>query len=217
MPVSHRTPTPHIAASMAVLAISGPQLAEASEPPPSGPAVASTSEPHDCRDAEDPGICVDRCIYGGEHKEHTANLMGTKGLALTTITPARDGEGPSAVPHFGASLFYERELVTGWLELEFNVALVSAPGGLAIPIDVLLKKPFHVNRHVTPYIGLGPAFEIEVLEEPEFFGGVTAATGLYVWFSRTVGIDVELDYTARFGREGVAHGMGGGMGPVIHF
>lgn len=210
---------PCIVTAAALLAVLLPNAATARDPGPSGPTVTSTPEPADCPGGEEEAhrSCVDRCVYGGEHKEHTANLLGAKGLALTTITPARETTGPTAVPHFGASLFYERELVTGWLELELNVALVSAPGGLAIPIDLLFKKPFHASRHVTPYVGLGPALEVEVLEDTEVFGGVTAATGLYIWVSRFVGFDIELDYTARFSAEGMAHGVGGGVGPVVHF
>lgn len=167
--------------------------------------------------------CPDRCVFGGEHKIHTQNLVGLKGLALVTIAPSEGAElepeaaGPSVTPHFGASFFYEREAVENWLEIELNVAVLSAPGGVLLPVDLLLKKPFHAGRHVTAYVGLGPALEIEILDGTEVFGGLTGATGLYVWVTKNVGVDIELDYTLIVERGAIAHGLGGGVGPVFHF
>ncbi len=71
--------------------------------------------------------------------------------------------------------------MTDWLELELNVALLSAPDGFHVPIDLLFKKPFHINRHFTPYIAVGPALEARLEDTNSLTGGVTAAAQLTVW------------------------------------
>lgn len=161
--------------------------------------------------------------HGGEVKEHTENLLGVKALALLLIGPPAEehegeSEGREVSPRFGGSVFYERELVQNWLEFEIQIGLVGGGGMFIMPIDVLLKKPFHVNHRVTPYIGGGPALEaLFVNGEQEVVGGLTAAAGVYVWFSKYAGIDVEVDYTLVFSEHGIEQAPCIGVGPVFHF
>ncbi len=168
--------------------------------------------------------------HGGELKEHTENLLGAKAIALFLFapTPAPEGEGEGEHaedaggyefhPRFGASVFYERELLQNRLEFEIQIGLVGGGGMYIMPTDILLKKPFHVNHRVTPYIGAGPALEAVFADgEQEVVVGLTSAVGVYVWFSKYAGIDVELDYTLVFSEHGLEHAPCIGVGPVFHF
>ncbi len=155
--------------------------------------------------------------HGGQTKQHTQNLVGAKALTALAVTRGHDGEAAGATPHYGVSVYYERELVADWLELELNVATLTAPEGLHLPVDLLFKKPFHVSRHVTPYLAVGPALEARFEAARSIAGGVTAATGVYIWFTRYFGIDLEIDYTLLKTGEGLEHVPALGFGPAAHF
>ncbi len=174
--------------------------------------------------------------HGGHLKEHTENLLGAKALALFLIVPAEPAEpvgpvepapegehtedagGHELHPRFGASVFYERELIQNRLEFEIQIALVGGGGMFIMPIDLLLKKPFHVNHRVTPYIGVGPALDAVFTDgEQEVLVGLTSAAGVYVWFSKYAGIDVEIDYTIVVSEHGIEHAPCFGVGPAFHF
>ena len=211
-----------LATSLLLALVTAPQSAAADEPL--------------CREGEDNTICEaieldldpgpDRCVYGGNHKPHTRNLLGAKALVVTSLgtTGAAEGdhehgehgaEGPFTT--FGVSVFYERLLIPKWLELEINVGLVDGAAGLQMPIDLLFKKPFHVNRRLTPYLSLGPALEVFPRGDRSPLLGVTGGLGVYLWLSRDFGVDLELDYTAHFLGPGLEHVTTLGVGPVLHF
>ncbi len=164
------------------------------------------------------------CTHGGHHKAHTRNLFGAKALVVTSwaITGADEtgahGESPEwAESGLGVSIFYERELVANWLEIEPNLALIDGPVGMQVAIDLLLKKPFHIGRRLTPYLSLGPALELFPKNEHSPLFGITGGVGVYVWPGRDFGLDIEIDYTAHFVRPGIEHVTTFGIGPVVHF
>ncbi len=166
----------------------------------------------------------DLCVYGGDHKPHTRNLVGAKALMVTSLatTGAAAGDehghgagGPTTTS--GVSVFYERELVPKWLEIEVNVGLIDGAAGLQLPIDLLLKKPFHLHRRVTPYISIGPAIELFPRGDRPPLPGITGGVGAYLWLSRDFGLDIELDYTAHVLSPGLEHVITLGLGPVLHF
>lgn len=145
------------------------------------------------------------------------NLVGAKGLGALAITRGRAGAGLETASHFGVSSFYEREVVARWLDLELNVGVFSATGGVHVPVDLLFKKAFHVHRRATPYLGAGPTLETRLEDERSLVGGLTASAGVYVWVTKNFGIDVELDYTLHFTDEGREHVPTFGVGPAAHF
>lgn len=205
----------------ALLLLLVPQRAAANEPLCAGARPGATScEAHTQSRRPPP----DRCVYGGDHKPHTRNLLGSKALFATSLATTGAGddgahghhaEGPAT--GFGVSIFYERELVPRWLEVELNVGLIDGAAGLQVPIDLLLKKPFHLGRRLTPYIGIGPSIELFPRGDRSPLPGVTGGVGLYLWLSRDFGLDLELDYTAHFLSPGIEHVNTLGLGPVLHF
>jgi len=209
-----------LSAGALLLIVFTPQRAAADEPQCAGDRREQTScEAH--TQSRRPG--PDRCVYGGDHKPHTRNLLGSKALFVTALgTTGAEGdahghgaEGP--VTNFGVSIFYERELVPKWLEVELNVGLIDGAAGMQIPIDILLKKPFHLSRRLTPYIGLGPSIELFARGDRPPLPGVTGGIGVYLWLSRDFGLDLEIDYTAHFLSPGLEHVNTLGLGPVLHF
>lgn len=131
-----------------------------------------------------------------EHHPSTRNLIGAR-IGYLHAAVNRDG-ALVRIPGFLAGLSYERTLVPRWLEVEISVPvavlLEEEHTVVAIPIDVHFKKPFHLTRRVTPYVGIGPALDVEVAPEVKVFYGGSLAVGGYVWFSDSVGLDVEADY-----------------------
>ena len=165
----------------------------------------------------------ENCTKGGQHKAHTHNLFGAKALLVTSwaITGAGDvapGESPEwAESGPGVSIFYERELIAHWLEIEPNIALIDGSAGMQVAIDLLFKKPFHISRRLTPYLSLGPALELFAKKEHSPLLGLTGGLGLYLWLGRDFGLDLEIDYTLHFLRPGLEHVTTLGIGPVVHF
>ncbi len=193
------------------------------------PRSAAASEPvaeahgHEI-DATPMGDDHEDCTHGGHHKAHTRNLFGAKALLATSwaTTGAAEGGAHGDAPEWaesglGVSVFYERELVANWLEIEPNIGLIDGPVGLQVAFDLLLKKPFHIGRRVTPYVSLGPALELFLNREHSPLLGVTGGFGVYVWLGRDFGLDLEFEYTAHFVRPGIEHVTIFGIGPVMHF
>lgn len=195
----------------------GAREAAASEPPDAAQSGAQGEAKAGC-DHES-------CPHGGHAKKHTSNLLGAKALlvgslAETGTAPMSEHGDPEpghvAAIHPGVVVFYEREIIAEWLELELNVGMVSAHEGLRVPIDLLAKKPFHVAKRATLYVGIGPSLELFTDGQPPL-GGVTGGLGSYLWLTRNFGIDVEIDYTAHFLLPGIEHVVTAGLGPVLHF
>ena len=154
--------------------------------------------------------------HPGHHHAEYPNLIGVRaGLLSIFATPEAELEYR---PAFFVGLSYERTLIHNWLELEISVpvALIfEAQTKVALPIDLHFKKPFHPSPRVSPYIALGPAFDFEVHPDARVFFGGSVAVGTYVWPSRRVGVDIEVDYNivAEEGRP--VHELLFAVGPVF--
>ncbi|MEZ4449250.1 MAG: hypothetical protein R3B09_07200 [Nannocystaceae bacterium] len=167
-----------------------------------------------------------RCVYGGDHKVHTRNLVGFKFYNVNIFQVGERDEvgepipGSAALtiyPMFGAGLFYERELIRNWLEIEINVLVLADARAKIVPFELYLKKPFHVHRRLTPYVGVGPTLDLLFEERRPFpFFGLGAVVGAYFWATKSLGFDVDLGYTLVF-EERPAHDLNLGFGPVLHF
>ncbi|MEZ4383643.1 MAG: hypothetical protein R3A79_20090 [Nannocystaceae bacterium] len=224
-----RTDLPLLLLGAALLV--APGAARAGDGDPSAPSDAAAAEDADPgRDAADAeatahGCDHESCAHGGHRKKHTKNLLGAKALLVSSL--AETGTAPMsehgdpepghvAGTHPGVVVFYEREVVAEWLELELNVGMVSSHEGVRVPIDLLLKKPFHAAKRATFYVGVGPSLELFTDGQPPL-GGITGGLGSYLWFTHNFGVDLEVDYTAHFLLPGLEHVVTAGLGPVLHF
>ena len=152
-------------------------------------------------------------MHRSPHTEHSSWLVGVKGVQLTVVPAAGD-----TLVGGGAGVFAERTAIEGWLEVELSASFVRVADEdeWIIPVDVLLKKPFHIGAFC-PYFAIGPtaAFVKREEENRVVFGGV-AVIGAYYWLGDSFGIDLEVDY-AVVSEDGVQHEVTVAAGPTFRF
>ncbi len=164
-----------------------------------------------------------REIHDAAHADHDVgcplhwnNLLGAKAIGVAALPHEQP---PNIEGQAGVGLLYERTLVRGWLELELstNALVVEGGRGAHLPIDVLLKKPFHVGHRIDPYIGAGAAVTFGLGEERFVGAGAVATVGTYFWVHPRVGLLAEIDYAAVVEPRGWQHELEFGSGPVFRF
>jgi hypothetical protein len=110
--------------------------------------------------------------------------------------------------HPGLNVFIEYEAIENWLELELGVSVLAAEGGLEIPVDLLVKKPFRLTRHLELMIGIGPQIvRISGTDKNGTFIGGELVFDFMFWPTRHVGLWLEPAYAFVF-RDGVSHSVG---------
>jgi hypothetical protein len=150
---------------------------------------------------------------GKEANEHRADeiehtiIVGVGGAAEVEL---RDGS-----LHPGANLMVEWDAIENWLELEVEASVFSADGGVEVPLDLLIKKPFRLARWAEFMIGVGP--ELVRVSNPTTkatYGGAQIALDFMFWPSQHVGLWVEPSYDVVFG-DAVSHGIGSTGGLLL--
>jgi hypothetical protein len=156
-------------------------------------------------------------LAGGATDEHAERSEGTEGeegrnvvslklAGLEIVAPAGEeaggpvsGEEPEAegdrvLRRVGVSIGVERVLVPGWLDGEISVLLAPGSGGLTLPIDLVLKKPFEFSHEVEGFIGLGLATEWFEAGDSETAYGAASQLGVYYWMDRHFALAFEGEY-----------------------
>jgi hypothetical protein len=138
---------------------------------------------------------------GGE----LANLIAVK-LAYLRIDipgedaePAEGGAGEAGaegelLQRAGVAISYERVLVPGWLEAEITALFAPGEGGLTLPVDVVLKKPFELTHEWEAFVGLGLATEWFEAGEQETAYGLGTQLGGHYWLDEHFAIELEGEY-----------------------
>jgi hypothetical protein len=118
------------------------------------------------------------------------NILSVKlaWLQITTVGEAED------LRRIGVSLSYERVLIPGWLEGEVSVLFAPGTGGLTLPVDLLLKKPFELSRRIELFAGLGLASEWFEAGERETAYGLGTQVGGQYWLEPEWAIGLEAEY-----------------------
>jgi hypothetical protein len=141
------------------------------------------------------------------------NVLTLKLAALEVVAPieaepaigpemaAMTAHGSEVVTHVGVAFAFERTLIDGWLAAEINVLLSPGDGGLTVPTELFLKKPFALSPVAEPFVGVGLAAEwIKAGEhEPEY--GLASVLGSYFWVDPSLGLVVETEYSLLVSRE----------------
>jgi hypothetical protein len=137
-------------------------------------------------------------------KYHRHYVMGTLGAYEYGIAEHEEA-------HLGGwGLFFELGLVPH-LELEFLVKMMGGKEFMVVPIDILLKVPFHPIPEVHPFIGFGPSMSFVFNGGvKEHYGGVVVV-GSHFWASKGFGFLAEASYTLAYGH-GLVHAIGGAVG-----
>ena len=154
---------------------------------------------------------------GRHHAEHP-NVLGVRVGFLSRLEPEDRQLTYEPGAFFGLS--YERTLIHEWLEFEVSAPVAVLFGeqtGLALPIDVHLKKPFHPVGWASPYLAVGPTFDVNLRPERAVYFGASFAAGTYLWPTPRIGVDIEFDYNivAEDGR--AVHELLLATGPVFRF
>lgn len=116
----------------------------------------------------------------------------------------------------GGGAFFEIPILHHALEIEGAARVLGGGHGPVLPLDVLIKKPFHVSDSLIPFIGVGPTAVVV------FHGGTTAhfggaaSLGTSYWFTPQAGLVVEANYNA-ISEGGLVHEIGGNVGMAYGF
>jgi hypothetical protein len=154
--------------------------------------------------ADEPKKLVDD--EAGEAPEHTI-LVGVGGAAEVEL-----GDGTL---HPGANLMVEWDAIEDWLEFEVGASVLATNGGVEVPVDLLLKKPFKLARWAEFMIGVGPELvQVTGTNKGTHFGGEVALDFMFWPWGRHVGLWVEPEYDLIF-HDGASSGIGGTGGVLV--
>lgn len=170
-----------------------------------------------------PTVSYGESIHRSPHLEHTEWILGAKVVQFNvweTEKEEAEGEEPAkkrniARHGIGGGIFLERSVLRHLFEIELSVSAIALGGDISVPIDLLLKKPFHLGA-LNTYLGVGPALSIDITDDTEAFGGIAFATGFYYWFHDHLGVDLDFDYTLVF-KDDLAHEFQIALGPTLRF
>ena len=190
-------PAPHAAAPPGGAAAKG-----------GAPEAAPTAE-HDAAPSGEQG----EHAAHGEHGQHAHRefFLGAHFAALGSF------KGDEKESHLGLGGFFEVSAIHGWLEIEFGLRMLSGKDGVEIPLDLVFKKPFHLNSWIHPYVGLGPTVLLTPgSSESAAHIGLATAVGSYFWLTRHTGLTAELNYNL-ISDGGAVHEVGGAAGFVLGY
>jgi len=117
--------------------------------------------------------------------------------------------------HAGANVMVEWDAIDDWLELEIEASILSADRGTEIPVDLTIKKPFHLTRWAEVMIGVGP--EVVQVSNPTTkatYFGASAVLDFMFWPTQRFGLWVEPSYDL-IARGGLSSGIGSTGGLLI--
>ena len=144
---------------------------------------------------------------GGDAIEHTIIV----GVGAASEVELGDGS-----LHAGANVMVEWDTIENWLELEVGASVLSAAGGVEVPIDLLIKKPFHLTRWAELMIGIGP--EVVAVSTPTskatYFGGEVALDFMFWPWGKRVGLWLEPEYDLVL-HDGASSGLGSTAGLLL--
>lgn len=133
-------------------------------------------------------------------------FAGLKSSSVTT----------GAGTHVGGGGFVEYAVDHEWLEVELSVQAFGEHGDVLLPVEMVLKKPFHLTDAVHPFVGAGPMVAVLFAgENAAHFGGLVTG-GTYVWFSDHLGLLAAGTYGVVSDRA-LVHEVGGSLGLVAGF
>ena len=151
-------------------------------------------------------------MHSSHHEEEMNWVFGVKGVQLNTFS--NHGENASGA---GVGVLIERSVIPRWLEIELSTSTVFIDDHTIIPMDLLLKKPFHFTENFSPYLAVGPTIAFNVTKKKTEIGiGAAFIVGTYIWFSQYIGLDVEVDY-AILEENGLVHELTFAAGPLLRF
>ncbi len=129
---------------------------------------------------------------GHDHRPHGL-------VEIRAINGASFAEGEAA--HVvGTGLSVELYALHHQLGLELATSALTSGTHSIVPIEFIVKHPFHVSEHVEPYIGVGPMLVAVLDETPGWHPGGVAAVGTALWTGPHLAMVIEANSSlARLG------------------
>lgn len=121
--------------------------------------------------------------------EHYHNTLGVRLVAGSSLARPHH----AAHPILGAMASYEHSL-TGWAELEINAGLVMEAAHQIVPLELMLKTPWHVTHHLDLFLSLGSVAMVGMHHIPTVQVGTIHALGAYVWYTEHAGLSFEANH-----------------------
>ena len=199
-------------AALSLISLTTTSASAADAPPKRGEVARSTATASTATASTAGSASTTEAPTVDKEKEHENHyFVGATSVELAAI----GGEELEGV--FGGGSFLEFTVIENWLEIEAAVNVVKTTAGpVEIPVDVLLKKPFHVNTWLHPYVGLGPAVVL-VAGKSKVDVGLATAAGSYFWLTQHVSLSAEIDNNVLAGDGKVLYEVGGKTGVVFGF
>lgn len=142
------------------------------------------------------------------------SLVAVKIIAGTS----RAAEGNTDL--FGPGGDVEFTLFPEWgVELELAAALLLSEDLTSVPVELLVKKSFHVDPRTDFFLAGGGVTNAVFREDGErdvLFGAIVVA-GAYLWHSDQFGLLLELAYAPYFVHGRVEHDLEGAVGVAHRF
>lgn len=143
---------------------------------------------------------------GADEIEHTI-IVGVGGAVELELR--------GASLHPGGNLMVEWDAIENWLEFEVEASVLSADGGIDVPVGLLIKKPFRLTRWAEFMIGVGPeVVRVSNRTTKATYGGAQLALDFIFWPSQHVGLWIEPSYDLIFG-DVVSQGIGSTGGLLL--
>jgi hypothetical protein len=159
------------------------------------------------------GICLSLSIWTAAAHAHDEG--GNRGWVLE-LGPAAEWPLSSDPSNYGGTIAVEKEVIEGWLEIEFGTAALWTSGRTELSWDLLFKKPFILSPTVELMVGLGPEL-VQTLNGDDRGTKVNAefALDLMVWPTKRVGWFLEPTFSVNPGNGQTAFALTGGI--IISF
>jgi hypothetical protein len=98
----------------------------------------------------------------------------------------------------------EWDAIENWLEFEVSVSVLTADKGVAVPLDLIVKKPFRITRWFEFMVGIGAEIvPVTGANKGTYFGGQMALDFMF-WPSHRFGLWVQPSYDLIFQGRGLA-------------
>lgn len=99
--------------------------------------------------------------------------------------------------------------------MEFGISALAADGGVEIPIDFLIKRPYRLSRNVEFMFGIGPELtRVSGTDNDGTFWGGEAVLDLMFWTHGNIGFFIEPSYNFVF-KNSVEHSLSTTAGLLI--
>lgn len=162
-----------------------------------------------------------------------SDVRGRRYVVAAKIVAGTSRAADSTTPLFGPGIDLEAELWPHGLEVEFAAAALLGDGFTSVPLELLLKKSFHVETKMDLFIAAGGILNVVdrrgVSQDQMSHGGDADQSntevhpggivliGAYMWQGTHFGILIEMSYAMLSESGQLEHDVEGAVGVAYRF